>query len=844
MLWRFTMPSPHSGDPTFPHRLTSAADSRGEETTEAPALPDLAFLLPPLEPGELGRLAQYRVLRLLGAGGMGIVFEAEDTHLLRPVALKVMRPELAASLTNRTRFLKEARAAAALTSDHIVTVYQVGQDNDVPFLAMQLLHGEPLDARLAREPQLPVADAVVIAAHAAAGLAAAHDKGLIHRDIKPGNLWLETDRPGGAFHRVRVLDLGLVRSTGEGQSLTTAGVIVGTPHFMAPEQAGGLPVDPRADLFSLGCVIYTMLSGELAFPGQSTMAVLMALVNHTPAPLTAVNPTVPPELSALVAQLMAKAPEDRPGSAAEVFERLDAIRATEFPPAPVPPVRASGAVAWPVRRPLTPASGSPVPRGRPAESGAHAPVEPSALETPPPTSFPTPALAVCPRPTDPVPVPRPTRRPGQRLGAGIGLVVLAAALVTFGLLAFRTRGGQPHAGATGGAPEPIVVGILHSQSGTMAVSENPVVDATLLAIEEVNAAGGVLGRSVKPVVVDGKSEPEEFARLAEKLLAEDKAVAVFGCWTSASRKAVRPIVERNQGLLFYPVQYEGLEHSPRIVYLGPAPNQQLLPAIDFLTGALNKKRLFLVGSDYVFPRTAHEIIRDRVRELPGATVVGESFVPLGSPDVAGAIDRVRACAPDAIVNTLNGSTNVHFFRALRAAGVTADTVPTLSVSIAENEVEGLNPSALAGDYLAAAYFQTVDRPESQSFVRRFRSRFGADRVVSDPMAAAYCGVHLWAGSVDAAGTTDPTSVSDALRGRSFDDPRARVTIDADTQHAWLPVRIGRIRADGQVSLVPGAGSEAPIQPVPFPRSRTTTQWEQFLRGLQFEWNGKWQAPTR
>jgi urea transport system substrate-binding protein len=840
------MSSSRSGDPTFPHLLGPAANVGVGETTEAPALPDLSFLLPPLEPGELGRLAQYRILRLLGAGGMGIVFAAEDTHLLRPVALKVMRPELAASLTNRTRFLKEARAAAALTSDHIVTVFQVGQDNDVPFLAMQLLHGEPLDVRLAREPRLPVADAVVVIAQTAAGLAAAHEKELVHRDIKPGNLWLEADRPGGEFRRVRILDLGLVRGTGSGSQLTTAGVVVGTPHYMAPEQASGLPVDARADLFSLGCVAYTMLSGELAFPGRSTMAVLMSLASHTPAPLAARNPAVPRELSALVARMMAKSPDDRPGSAAEVMECLDAVLAAELQRTPAPPViRASGAVSWPVRRlpPATPATPAPAavvtqiaPRPTPV------PVEPVAPEAAPPTRVPAPAPAE-PSAADLAPPPEPAPGRGPLIGVGVGLVAVAAALIALGVLAFGRRGGNPSPVA-GGAAEPVVVGVLHSQSGTMAVSENPVVDATVLAVEEVNAAGGVLGRPVRAVLVDGKSEPEEFARQAEKLLTEDRAAAVFGCWTSASRKAVQPVVERSQGLLFYPVQYEGLEQSPRIVYLGPAPNQQLLPAVDFLTGTLGKKRLFLVGSDYVFPRTAHEIIRDRVRARPGAAVVGEAFVPLGTSAVAGVVGQIKASAPDVIVNSLNGGTNVHFFRELRAAGVTADRVPTLSVSIAENEVEGLNPAALAGDYLAAAYFQTVDRPEGRAFVRRFRARFGEGRVVSDPMAGAYSGVRLWAEAVRAAGTTDPTAVVAALRGRHFDGPRARVTIDADTLHTWLPVRIGRIRADGQVTLVPGAGSDAPVKPEPFPPSRTPTQWEQLLRGLQFGWNGKWQAPTR
>ncbi len=190
-----------------------------------------------------------------------------------------------------------------------------------------------------------------------------------------------------------------------------------------------------------------------------------------------------------------------------------------------------------------------------------------------------------------------------------------------------------------------MVGVLHSQSGTMAVSENPVIDATLLAIDEVNAVGGVLGRPLKPVVADGRSDPDEFAKQAEHLLREEKAAVIFGCWTSASRKAVRPVVERNAGLLFYPVQYEGLEESPRIVYLGPAPNQQLIPAVDFAVDTLKKKRIALVGSDYVFPHTAHAIIKDRVaeRKKGGADieVVAEVFVPLGSSFVLPAIQRAE-----------------------------------------------------------------------------------------------------------------------------------------------------------------------------------------------------------
>jgi urea transport system substrate-binding protein len=418
-------------------------------------------------------------------------------------------------------------------------------------------------------------------------------------------------------------------------------------------------------------------------------------------------------------------------------------------------------------------------------------------------------------------------------------VIALAALI--GIMGFRKQA-VPE-------PEPVVIGILHSQTGTMAVSENPVIDATLLAIEEINAAGGVLGRPIKPVIADGKSNPDEFARQANRLLTEEKAVVVFGCWTSASRKLVRDVIQRHtEGLLFYPVQYEGLESSSRVIYLGPSPNQQLLPAIEFLTrpvesGGLGKKRIYLVGSDYVFPRAAHEIIRDQVRLKSGVRVVGETNIPFGSAIVLPAITDLQRQDADAIINTINGSTNVHFFRELRKAGVTAAQVPTLSVSIAENEVQGLNPTALAGDYLAASYFQSIDRPENREFLRKLRERFPG-RVASDPAAGAYSGVHLWAKAVAKAGTTDAAAVTEACRGLEFDGPRARVKIDADNLHAWLPAHIGRIRADGQVDLIPGVGSEKPIAPIPFPATRGKDEWSQFLHGLTSLWEGKWQPPEK
>jgi urea transport system substrate-binding protein len=861
----------HTPDPSATVRVSP--DSSDGFAEGPPPPPDLSFLGPPLEAGDLGQLGTYRVRRVLGVGGMGIVFEAIDSQLRRLVALKVMRPEIAASLAARTRFLKEARAAAALNSDHIVTVFQVGQDNDVPFMAMQLLRGEALDARLAREPRLAVVDAVTIASQAAAGLAAAHDAGLVHRDIKPANLWLELKDEGakksadsgrlvvgGAVQhdtsfRVKILDLGLVRGGG-GPRLTTAGVVVGTPHFMAPEQAGGTEVDHRADLFSLGCVVYTMLTGELAFPGESTMAVLMALANHTPPPLHELNPAVPLELSQLVAKMMSKSPAGRPPSALQVIEQLTGILDAELerPVAP-PPGRkpGSGKVAWAeaARRPIVPELKSrqnlpagPKPTDSVAIDFATPNPSPGAATAPNPSIAPALRRATPPPATPAEPLPAAAPHPHtstQGVSVGVGLVAIAIALVALGLmLGVGGRfGAAPDPVANAG--EPVRIGVLHSKTGSMALSESPVLDATLLAVDEINQAGGVLGRQVQPIVIDGKSDSETFALAAEKLLGEEKVAALFGCWTSASRKAVRPAVERHGSVLFYPVQYEGLEQSPRIVYLGATPNQQILPGIDYLTGTLGKRRLFVVGSDYVFPRTATEVVGDHVKKKPGVEVVGAEFVPLGSREVVGIVEQVRKSNADGVVNLLNGTTNFSFFKELKAAGVTARDVAILSSSIAENELRSLDPDAVAGSYLVASYFQSVGTEESRAFVKKVRAKFGTDRVTSDAMAAAYAGVHLWARSVNEAGKADPDAVLTKLRGATFPSPGGQLKVDPVTQHTWQEWRIGRVRADGQVDTIATAAEN--VAPAPFPASRPRAEWERLLEGLYIEWGSRWQAPA-
>ncbi len=388
---------------------------------------------------------------------------------------------------------------------------------------------------------------------------------------------------------------------------------------------------------------------------------------------------------------------------------------------------------------------------------------------------------------------------------------------------------------------PIRVGILHSMSGTMAISETPVVDAVLLVIKQINKNGGLLGgRKVVPILADGRSDWPTFAKESRRLLSDEKVCAVFGCWTSASRKTVRPIFEELGGLLFYPVQYEGLEQSPNIVYLGAAPNQQIIPAVKWAFDNLGSRRFYLVGSDYVFPRAANAVIGDQVKAL-GAQVVGEDYIPLGRTDVESMVAKIVAAKPDVILNTINGDTNLAFFKALRAAGISPKMIPTISFSIGESELPSLNPSTCAGDYAVWNYFQSLDGPRNAAFVEAFRKRYGADRVVSDPMEAAYCAVNLWAQAVEDAGTENTDAVRKTILDQSMAAPEGVILIDPETQHAWRPVRVGRIRADGQFDIV--WDSHRPVRPQPFPLSRTPGQWEQFLDNLRAGWNGNWAAPN-
>ncbi|WP_062348060.1 urea ABC transporter substrate-binding protein [Herbidospora yilanensis] len=394
-----------------------------------------------------------------------------------------------------------------------------------------------------------------------------------------------------------------------------------------------------------------------------------------------------------------------------------------------------------------------------------------------------------------------------RTAVGAGLVLVLAAC-----------GGDPTESTTGGGAaaggDTIKVGLLHSLSGTMAISEVTVRDAELLAIEEINAAGGVLGKKLEPVVEDGASDWPTFAEKANKLISQDKVATVFGGWTSASRKAMLPVFERHKALLWYPVQYEGLESSPYIFYTGATTNQQIIPGLDYLKEQ-GKTKIFLVGSDYVFPRTANKIIK-AYAAANGMTILGEEYTPLGHTEYSTLTNKVVQAKPDAVFNTLNGDSNVAFFKQLKSAGVTAESMPVLSVSVAEEEVTGIGVDNIVGHPVAWNYYQTTENAANTKFVAAFKAKYGDAKVTSDPMEAGYNAVYLWAEAVKKAGTTEVEAVKKASGGIALERPEGLVTIDGETQHMYKTARIGIIQPDGLIKEVWNSGE--PIKPDPYLKS--------------------------
>jgi len=315
---------------------------------------------------------------------------------------------------------------------------------------------------------------------------------------------------------------------------------------------------------------------------------------------------------------------------------------------------------------------------------------------------------------------------------------------------------------------------------------------------------------------------------------------VFGCWTSACRKTVKPVFEDNDHVLFYPVQYEGLEQSSNIIYTGAAPNQQIIPATKWTIDNIGE-RIYLIGSDYVFPRTAHEIIKTQVVALNGE-IVGESYVPLGGKDFSKILRDIEQVKPDVVFNTINGDSNLAFYKQLRKAGITSENLPVMSFSLAEAEVQAIGPELVAGDYAARNYFQTIMSDANKTFVDKYRRRFGRDKVTTAPMEAAYFGVFMWAQAVEESGSVHYRGFKDALLGQTLNAPSGVVYIDPNNQHTWRTVLIGQVRNDGNFDLIWNSGR--PVRPVPYPTFRAKSKWEEFLAGLFEGWDGQWEAKGR
>ncbi len=743
------------------------------------------------------RLARYEIKQLLGAGAMGVVFRAHDTLIERDVAIKVLPRSVSGDERLLKRFLIEARAAGKLNHANAVAIYEIGQEGDFHYLVMEFVPGGSVEDKLETNGPYSVLEATRILAEACQGLAAAHRAGLVHRDVKPANLLLAADGT------VKVADFGLAKTElSAAEKVTQSGTVLGTPYFMSPEQCLALAVDHRGDIYSLGATYFTLLTGANPYSNAGSIVQIMYGHCHGPIPdPRELSKIVPDACAAIVARAMAKRPEDRYQSGDEMLADLTAVRASM--------------------------------------SGA-------SIALPSATSLPAmPAVAA----------PTWKSAPKRRFPwIGVALAVLSLAGLGAAALFWNsheppsTRGRAGSANAHGKAADSVVVptgaplrvGVLHSLSGTLASSESPVVDAVLLAIEEVNAAGGVLGRPVEAIIRDGHSEAQVFAAEAERLIIEEKVCTVFGCWTSASRKTVVPIFEAHDHLLVYPVQYEGIEESPNVIYMGAAPNQQIIPAVKWAFAFNGKRRFFLVGSDYVFPRTANAIIKDTLAEL-GAEVAGEAYLPLGETDAKPLVAKIAEAEPDVILNTINGDSNLSFFKELRRAGIMCERIPTISFSIGEVEMRNLDLSQMAGDFAAWNYFQSLPSAENQEFVASFQARYGQQRVLTDPMEAAYIGVKLWAAAVEDAESDKPADIRRAMRNRHLVAPEGEVRIDPATQHAFKTPRIGRIAATGQFEVVWNAVK--PEAPQPYPPSRTAEQWKAFLNDLYTGWGNRWSAPV-
>ncbi|MBL27090.1 MAG: urea ABC transporter substrate-binding protein [Rhodospirillaceae bacterium] len=404
-----------------------------------------------------------------------------------------------------------------------------------------------------------------------------------------------------------------------------------------------------------------------------------------------------------------------------------------------------------------------------------------------------------------------------RIGSALRRTVLtgATALAALSVAAHGSMAADVNTTGLAVTDDTVTVGILHSITGTMAISETGSVQAEKLAIDQINAMGGVLGRKIEFIQEDGASDWPTFAEKAKKLLVNDKVAAVFGCWTSASRKAVLPVFEQYNGMLYYPTFYEGLEESPNVIYTGQEATQQIIAGIDWVVREKGAKTFYLLGSDYIWPRTSNKIARKHIEKL-GLKVVGEEYYPLGHTQFNSVINKIKLKKPDVIYAIVVGGSNVAFYKQLKAAGIdmTKEKPLLLTISVTEDEIRGIGGENIEGAYAAMKYFQSLDNDNNAGFVKAFKDMWGQDIVIGDVTQAAYLGPWLWKAAVEKAGSFDIDKVREASPGIELTTaPEGYVRIH-ENHHLWSKTRIGRAGADGQYELV--YETKDLMEPDPFP----------------------------
>jgi urea transport system substrate-binding protein len=379
---------------------------------------------------------------------------------------------------------------------------------------------------------------------------------------------------------------------------------------------------------------------------------------------------------------------------------------------------------------------------------------------------------------------------------------------------------------------PIRVGILHSMTGPLKISELSMIDAERMAIQEINDSGGLLGRRVEAVVADGRSDPQVFAQEARRLIEVEKVAVIFGGWTSLSRRSVKAVVESSNHLLFFPSNYEGMDITPSIVCTGPIPNQQVIPAVNWCFETLKARKFFLAGSQDVWSYSSSALIKDQLRAM-GAQPVGEKYVELDGKGMPGLIEAIKAAAPDVVLSTVIGDGNKPFYTQMAQAGLPPGKMPVVSFTIGEDELRELPVKDMIGDYAAWSYFQSLDNPINRAFVQRFKDLYGAERTTGDSLVAAYNAVRLWAQAVEEIGSDATAEIRKAIRRESRNAPEGIVSVDSETLHTWRPFYLGKVRGDGQFDVV--WSLEKPVRPVPYPVLRSRAEWEAFVEKLYTTW---------